>query len=131
MKYAISSAVFTGTLFMALLVSCAQPPQKKLALAKAAIESAKAVGADTCAKPELASAKDLYDEALLEIHNEEKYSPVLRKYALVSSELDTVVTLAENAAIKAIEAKDRLRVASEKKPPASKQATRKTSGGKR
>jgi hypothetical protein len=98
-----------------ILVACDQAPIEKSVQAQAAIIAAKSEDAEKYAKFEFSSASALYDEAMVEMQNEKKYLPFLRKYDRVENELDTVIALAGFAKERAEAEKERIRVRDEKK----------------
>ena len=92
-------------LFVAFMLGCAKPPDQELKVAKASLDSALAVQANRYAPGDYKTAKDSLDGAVAEIGKQNVASPLKKDYAKAKAMLASAMTAANNAKIKAVEAK--------------------------
>lgn len=92
----ILSFILVG-LMLTLIVGCAKAPQEKITAANAAIEAAKAVGADQYVAEKMQAAQDSLTAALAEIEGQNSKFALGRNYAKAARLLDAARSLAEEA----------------------------------
>ncbi len=88
--------------------SCDKLPQEKVDAAYAAIDSIKAVDAELYAPQVLSQVQDSLNSALASIETQK--SKMFANYDGVKSQLDAIVTLAAEAKVKVVEAKEAIKL---------------------
>ena len=93
-KKRILISIFSGFLVISLVAGCAAPPTQLIAEAQAALEKAKAAGADVYAKAQYQKAQDALDKAMT-FAEKRKY----KEAEIAAREAIALAELAEKAAI--------------------------------
>jgi hypothetical protein len=96
MRIKIQSLVLFSCL-TGLFISCAKAPEQKLAVAKEAIDNAKAAGAVEYAKSEFTRARDYYYSAFNDIQDEKGRFLFIRNYRNADNKLDSTIYFARKA----------------------------------
>jgi hypothetical protein len=100
--------ILIGSAVTAFLLGCAQAPEQAMHDAKAALDSARSIGAEQYALSPLKAAELSYDIAMKQISEENRKLPFMRKYNKISETLASALKAAQSAQAEVATAKTQL-----------------------